>query len=161
MNRYSYKLPAGPWIHYFENFSLNTFIIIFAHSYLLIGIDDKIIYCTFCEFRKPTQSCRFLSSSIPKNFKFGGARARRTLVKVFMFKNCNTLTIITFFKFAKSFLLHQRTLAKKKIQNPIFNVFISPQSGKTLVLTFTVQRWNQFFSFFRFSLKKLKRHSCQ
>ena len=79
---------------------------------------------TFCEFRKPTQSCRFLSSSIPKNFKFGGARARRTLVKVFMFKNCNTLTIITFFKFAKSFLLHQRTLAKKKIQNPIFNVFI-------------------------------------
>ena len=117
---------------------------------------DTILYTRvewfsiFFEFWKPTHFCRsgiYSGTQFQKIGDFGRAHAWRSQDKVFIFKKSVTLKFNTFFwKLVDTFLIHQRTIYKKKIN------FYFPQMDKPVFDLYKVK----FFFFFFTSFSALK-----
>ena len=114
-------------------------------------------FSTFFDFWKPAHFCWsdiFLGTQFQKISNFGGARAK------FLFsKNHRDLkNKIFFWKFAETFLIHQRTISKNKIGRKVCLIFFYfPIMGKTVFDLYKVKI--NFFEFlFIFSFNKIKEY---
>ena len=77
----------------------------------------------FCDFQKTTGFCWSGIFLIVQFQKIGEFRASRMQSFHFQRITKSTLKINFFWKFAETFLKHQRTVAKKKIRNSTFKFF--------------------------------------
>ena len=128
------------------------------HADYTVGWSDLAL---FLDFRKPTHFCWssiFLGTQFPKIGSFSLASTLHARESLHFLKNQSDLKNWYFFwKFTKTFLMHQRTIDIKKIWNFLYSmIFYFTKMVKTQNCFWSIQGQNKYFFEYLFIFSPIK-----